>query len=80
MDRLFLGVVRLRKATQKHCCSSDVLSSPSKLWEIIPLVHEVMLDLASVTPCTARWVMRLGRNVLHRAYRRRRWLVLPPLS
>ena len=65
---------------QKHCCSSDVLASPSKLWEIIPLVYDVVLDLAGATSGAARRVMRMGRNVLHRACRRRRRLALPPLS
>ena len=79
VDRPLLGVDGLGNATQKHCCSSDVLASPSELWEVVPLVHDVMLDLAGATPGAARWVMRMGRNVLHRACRRRWWLVLPPL-
>ena len=37
MDRLFLGVVRLGKATQKHCYSGDVLIGLSELWGIVPL-------------------------------------------
>ena len=80
VDYPLLGVNGLGNATQKHCCSSHVLASPSELWEIVPLVHDVVLDLAGATPGAARWVMRMGRNVLHRARRRRRQLVLPPLS
>ena len=80
VDRPLLGVDGLGNAAQKHCCNSDVLASPSELWEIVPLVHDVMLDLAGVTPVAARQVMRMGRNVLHRACRRRRRLVLPPSS
>ena len=80
MDSLFLGVVRLRKSTQKHCRGGDVLASLSELWGIVALVHDVALDLAGVTPGAARRVTHMGHNVLHRA-RRRRWrLVLPPLS
>ena len=80
MDRLFLGVVRLRKATQKHCRSGDVLIGPSELWGIVPPIDGVALDLTGVTPGAARRFMRTGRSVVRRA-RRRRWrLVLPPLS
>ena len=32
VDRLFLGVVWLGKAAQKHYRGGDVLASPSKLW------------------------------------------------
>ena len=64
---------------QKHCRSSDVLASPSELWEIVPLVHDVMLDLTSVTPGTTYRAMRIGRNVLYRMCRRRRRLILPSL-
>ena len=80
MDRLFLGVVRLEKAAQKHCRSGDVLASPSKLWGIIPPVHDVALDLAGVTPGAARRFMRTGHSVVRRARWRRWQLVLPPLS
>ena len=80
MDRLFLRVVQLREAAQKHCRSGDVLIGLSKLWGIIPLIHDVTLDLAGVTPGAARRVTRMGRNVLHRSRRRRWWLVLSPLS
>ena len=79
VDCPLLGVDGLRNAVQKHCRSGDVLASPSELWGIIPLVHDVMLDLAGVTLGAARRVTRMERNMLHRA-RRRRWrLVLPPL-
>ena len=80
MDRLFLGVVRLGKATQKHCRNGDDLVSPRELWGIVPPIHDVALDLAGATPGAARRFMRTGRSVVRRA-RRRRWrLVLPPLS
>ena len=65
MDRLPLGVNELRNTAHKHCRSGDVLASPSELWGIIPLVHDVMLDLAGTTPGFACQVMRKGRNVLH---------------
>ena len=71
VDRWLLGVDGLGNAVQKHCRSSDVLASLSELWRIVPLVHDVMLDLAGATPGTAHWVMRMGRNVLHQARRRR---------
>ena len=75
-----LGVDGHRNATQKHCCSSDVLASLSEQWEIIPLIHDVVLDLAGATPGAAHRVMCVGRYVLHRACRHRRRLALPPLS
>ena len=37
MDRLFMRVVRLGQAAQKHCHSGDVLIGLSELWEIVPL-------------------------------------------
>ena len=80
VDRLFARVVRLGQATQEHCRSSNVLAGPSELWGIIPLIHDVVLDLAGATPGATRRVMRMGRNVLYQMRRRRRWLVLPPLS
>ena len=67
-----LGVNGLGNAVLKHCCSSDVLASPSKLWEIVPIIHDVMFDLMGVTPGATRWVMRTGRNVLYRARQHRR--------
>ena len=70
----------LGSVAQKHCRSGDVLASPSELWEVILLIHDVMLDLAGVTPGATRRAMRMGRNVLHRAHRRRRRLVLALLS
>ena len=80
VDHLFLGVVRLGKAAQKHYRGGDVLASLSELWGIVPLVHDVVLDLTGVTSGTAHRVTRMGHSVLHRV-RRRRWrLVLPPLS
>ena len=64
MDHLFLGVVRLGKATQKHCRSGNVLIGPSELWGIVPPVHGVVLDLTVVTLGAARWFMRTGRSVV----------------
>ena len=80
MDRPLLGVDGLGNAAQKHCRNSDVLASPSKLWEIVPLVHDVMLDLTGATPGATRRAKRMGCNVSHRLRRRRRRLVLPSLS
>ena len=80
VDRLFLGVIRLGKAAQKHRRRGDVLASPSKLWGIVSSIHDVALDLTGVTPGAARQVTHAGHSVLCRA-RRRRWrLALPPLS
>ena len=79
VDRPLLGVDRLGNTTQKHCRSGDVLVGLSKLWGIIPLIHDVTLDLAGVTLGVAHRVTFMGHNVLHRA-RRRSWrLVLPSL-
>ena len=80
VDRPLLGVDGLGNAAQKHCCSNDVVASPSELWGIIPLIHDFVLDLPGVTPGVADRVTRNGHNVLHRVHRRRWWLVLPPLS
>ena len=44
MDRLFLRVVWLGEATQKHYRGGDVLIGLSKLWGIIPPVHGIALD------------------------------------
>ena len=65
MNRMLLGVDRLWKATQKHCCSGDVLASLSELWGIVPPVHDVALDLAGATSGDARRVTCVGRSVLH---------------
>ena len=80
VDHLILGVCRLWKAVQKHCRNGDVLASLSKLWGIIPPVHDVALDLVGVTPGAARRFPHMGHSVLHRAHRRRWRLVLPPSS
>ena len=48
VDRLLLGVDRLRKATQKHRRSGNVLASPGELWGIISSIHEVALGYARV--------------------------------
>ena len=61
----------LGNAAQKHRRSGNVLAGPSELWGVVPLVHDVVLDLASVTPGATRRVMRMGHNVLHRACQRR---------
>ena len=79
MDRLFMRVVWLGQATQKHCCSGDVLTGPSELWGIGPPVYGVALDLTGVTPGAARWSMRTGRSVVRRARWRRQRLVQPLL-
>ena len=68
MDRLFLGVIQLGKAAQKHCRSGDVLIGPSKLWGIVPPVHGVVLDTMSVTPGVARRVMHTEHSVGRRAW------------
>ena len=75
MDRLFLGVVQLGKATQKHCRSGDVLIGPSELWGIVPPVHGVALDPTGATPGAARRFMRMGHSVVLRARWRTRRLV-----
>ena len=69
----------LENAAQKHRRSGNVLAGPSELWGIIPLIHDVMLDLAGAAPGATRRVMCMRRNVLHRMCQRRRRLVLPPL-
>ena len=65
MDRPLLGVDGLGNTAQKHYRSGDVLASPSELWGVVPLIHDVVLDLAGPPPGIARQVMRMGRNVLH---------------
>ena len=80
MDRLFLGVVRLGKATQKHCRNGDDLVSPRELWGIVPPIHDVALDLADTTPGATHRFMCMGRSVVRQA-RQCRWrLVLSSLS
>ena len=66
MDRLFLGVIRLGKAAQKHCRSGDVSGQPERTVGIVPPIHDVVLDLAGVTSGTARRVTRTGRIVVRR--------------
>ena len=80
VHRSLRGVDGLGNAAQRHCCSSFVLASPSELWEIVSLVHDLVLDLAGVTPGATHRAMRIGHNVLYRAHRHKRWLVLPSLS
>ena len=64
MDCLFVRVIRLRQVTQKHCRGDDVLIGPSKLWGIIPPIHDGALDMAGVTLGAAHRVMRIGRIVV----------------
>ena len=64
MDRLFMRVVRLGQAMQKHCRGGDVITSPSELWGIGPPIHDVALDLAGATPGAARQFMCTGRSVV----------------
>ena len=80
MDCPLLGVDGLGNTVQKHYCSSDVLARPGELGEIVPLVHDVMLDLTGATLGATHLAVRMGRNMLYRLRQRRRWLVLPPLS
>ena len=71
MDRLFLGVIQLGKATQNHHRRGDILASPSELWGIVPPVHDVALDLSGVTPSASRWVTHMGHNMVRRVHWRR---------
>ena len=64
MDRLFLGVVRLGKAVQKHRRNGDVQASLSELWGIVPPIHDVVLDLASVTLDAAHRFMHTRCSVV----------------
>jgi hypothetical protein len=80
VERPLLGVDGLGNAAQKHHRSGDDLACPSKLWGIIPLVHDVALDLTGAPLGAARQVMRTWCNVLRRAHRHRWRLVLLPLS
>ena len=67
VDHLLLGVDGLGNTVQKHCRSGDVLASPSELWGVIPLVHDVVLDLMGATPSAVRRSARSGRSVARRA-------------
>ena len=80
MDRLFMRVVRLGQAAQKHCRGGDVLVRPREMRGIVPPVHGVALDLTGATLGAARRSMRMGRSVVHRACWRSRWLMQPLLS
>ena len=64
VDRLFLGVIRLGKAAQKHRRSGDVLANPSELWGVVPPINDVALDLAGATPGAAHWVTHAWHSVL----------------
>ena len=80
VDCPLLRVDGLENTAEKHCCGNDILAGPGELWDIVPLIHDVVLDLTSATLGATRWAMRMGRNVARRACRRRRRLALPPLS
>ena len=80
MDRLFMRVIWLEQAAQKHCRGGDVLVCPSEGRGIVSPVHGVVLDPMGATPSAARWSTRTGRNEVHRAWWRSRWLMQPPLS
>ena len=60
VDRLFLWVDGLGKATQKHRRRGDVLASLSELWGIVLPIDDVALNLVGATLGTARWVTRMG--------------------
>ena len=74
VDRLLLGVDRLREATQKYRRSSDVLASPGKLMGVIPSVQYVTLDLMGMTSSATRRVTRMWSSVMRWGCRRRWWL------
>ena len=80
MDHLFMRVVQLGQAAQKHCRGSDVLIASSELWGTVPPIHGVVLDPTSVTPGVARWFMRAGHSVVCRARWRSHRLVQSLLS
>ena len=42
-----------------------MLAGLGELWVIVSLVHDVVLDLMSVTPSATHRAMRMGRNVPH---------------
>ena len=80
MDRLFMRVVGLRQAAQKHCHGGDVLTGSSELRGIGPPIYGVVPDLMGVPLGAARQSLRVGRSVVRRACRRSWWLVQPLLS
>jgi len=80
VDRLFMRVIRLGEAAQKHRHGDDVLIGLSELWGIIPPVHGVVLDPTGVTPGAVCRSMRTERSVGRRACWRSRRLVQPLLS
>ena len=59
-----MRVVRLGQAAQKHCYGGDVLIGPSELWGIVPPIHDVVLDLASVTLDAAHRFMHTRCSVV----------------
>ena len=77
MDRLFMRVVQLGQAAQKHCRDGDVLIGPSELWGIVPPIHGVVLDLTGAPLGTAHRSMHAGHSVGHQASRRSWWLMQP---
>ena len=80
MDCLFMRVIWLGQAAQKHCHGGDVLVRPSEVQGIGPPVHGVVLDLTGATPSAARRSTCTGRNEVRLAWWRSRWLMQPPLS
>ena len=67
VDLPLLGVDGLENAVQKHHRSGNVLAGVAyPLWGIVPLIHDVVLDLAGVASGATRQVMCMRRNVLHR--------------
>ena len=75
MDHLFMRVVRLGQAAQKHCRGGDVLVHPSEVRGIVPPIHGVVLDPTGVTLGAARRSTRTGHNVVRRARWRGRWMM-----
>ena len=64
MDRLFLRIIWLEQAVQKHCRSGNVLIGLSEVWAIVPPIHGVALDPTGVTLGATRRFMRMGRSVV----------------
>ena len=54
VDLPLLGVDGLGNAAQKHRRGGNVLVGPSELWGIVPLIYDVVLDLAGAAPGATR--------------------------
>ena len=67
MDRLFMRVVGLRQAAQKHCHGGDVLTGSSELRGIGPPIYGVVPDPMGAPPGAAHRSMRSGHSVVRRA-------------